>query len=191
MCGTSYGKPRGRNDAYTSRNLSEVMMATAAEYKARILSYVQGKDPVAVQRETPQVLARLVEGVPSDRLKTRPAADKWSVSELMAHFAEAEMGAFWRYRQMIEHNGCPLPSYDQELWSRLGDYPSQDPRESLQLFTLLRQANLRMFERLTPEEWQRHGVHTERGEMSVRDLAAQIAGHDLNHLMQVRGILGK
>ena len=166
-------------------------MATAADYKARILSYVEGKDPIAVQRETPQVLAELVNGVSAERLAKRPAADKWSVRELLAHFAEAEMGAFWRYRQMIEHDGCSLPSYDQELWSRLGDYPSQDPRESLQLFTLLRQANLRMFDRLTPEEWQRHGVHTERGKMSVRDLAAQLAGHDVNHLMQVRSILGK
>ena len=166
-------------------------MATAADYKARILSYVEGKDPIAVQRETPQVLAELVNGVSAERLAKRPAADKWSVGELLAHFAEAEMGAFWRYRQMIEHDGCSLPSYDQELWSRLGDYPSQDPRESLQLFTLLRQANLRMFDRLTPEEWQRHGVHTERGKMSVRDLAAQLAGHDVNHLMQVRSILGK
>jgi hypothetical protein len=48
-----------------------------------------------------------------------------------------------------------------------------------------------MFGRLTPEEWQRHGIHTERGEMSVRDLAAQIAGHDLNHLEQIRKILEK
>lgn len=164
-------------------------MATAAEYKARILSYIEGKDPMEVQRETPLLLAQLVKDVGTDRLRARPAADKWSVSELLAHFAEAEMGAFWRYRQMIEHNGCSLPSYDQELWSRLGDYPSQNPQESLQLFTLLRRANLGMFERLTPEEWERYGVHSERGHMTVRHLATQIAGHDLNHLQQVKAIL--
>src|SRR6201996_1424610 len=134
-------------------------MATAAEYKARILSYIEGKDPIAVQRETPEVLAKLIDGVPKDKLRARPAADKWSVGELLAHFAEAEMGAFWRYRQMIEYNGCPLPAYDQELWSKLGDYPSQNPQDSLQLFTLLRRANLGMFDRLTPEQWERHGVH--------------------------------
>jgi hypothetical protein len=32
-------------------------MATAAEYKARILSYVEDKDPIAVQHETPALLA--------------------------------------------------------------------------------------------------------------------------------------
>ncbi len=166
-------------------------MATAAEYKARILSYVEGKDPVAVQRETPGALAQLVRDIPDEKLRARPAADKWSVAELLAHFAEAEIGASWRYRQMIEHNGAPLPSYDQDLWYKLGDYASRDPRKSLQLFTLLREENLTMFSRLTQEQWQRHGVHAERGPMSVRDLAQQIAGHDVNHLMQVRGILGK
>ena len=77
------------------------------------------------------------------------------------------------------------------MWSTLGDYPSQDPKDSLQLFTLLRRANLGMFGRLTPEQWQRHGVHTERGEMTVRNLALQIAGHDVNHLQQVRAILAQ
>jgi hypothetical protein len=164
-------------------------MATAADYKARILSYVEGKDPIEVQRATPELLAQAIKGASDNKLRTRPAPGKWSVSELLAHFAEAEMGAFWRYRQMIEHNGCPLPSFDQELWSTLGDYPSQDPKESLQLFTLLRQANLGMFGRLTPEQWKRHGLHSERGEMTVRDLALQIAGHDVNHLTQIRAIL--
>jgi hypothetical protein len=166
-------------------------MATAAEYKERILSYVQGKDPVAVQRETPEALAQLIRDVPVEMLRKRPAADKWSVTELLAHFAEAEIGATWRYRQMIEHNGGPLSAFDQELWYRLGDYANRDPQKSLQLFTLLREENLTMFDRLSDEEWKRHGVHAERGEMSVRDLAQQIAGHDVNHVMQIKAILGK
>jgi uncharacterized damage-inducible protein DinB len=164
-------------------------MATQAEYKARILSYVEGKDPVEVQRETPIALAKLMNGVPDEKLSKRPVGNKWSVQELLAHLSEAEIGASWRYRQMIERNGCSLAPYDQELWHSLGDYASRNPTESLQLFTLLRQSNLRMFERLTPEQWKHYGVHAERGEMSVRDLALQIAGHDLNHLAQIRGIL--
>ena len=166
-------------------------MATAAEYKARILSYVEGKDPVEVQRETPAELARLIEGISAQQLRVRPAAGKWSVAELLAHFAEAEIAASWRYRQMIESDGCALASYDQELWYTLGEYAARDPRESLQLFTLLRQINVAMFGKLTPEQWQRHGIHGERGKMSVRDLVQQLAGHDVNHLIQIRGILRK
>ena len=164
-------------------------METVAEYKARITSYVQGKDPMAVQRETPRVLAQLIHGVAGDRLTKRPDPDKWSVAELLAHLADAEIGAAWRYRQMIEHNGGPLSPFDQELWHKLGNYASASPADSLELFRLLRESNLRMFDRLTPEQWERYGMHAERGKMSVRDLALQIAGHDVNHLEQVRKIL--
>ena len=164
-------------------------MSTFMEYKARILSYVEGKDPLQVQRKTPEVLADLVVSVPEKKLYERPAPDKWSVAELLAHFADAEIVSTWRYRQMIEHDGCPLPGYDQEVWHRLGDYPTRQPEDSLLLFRLLRETNLRMFAQLTPEEWERHGIHAERGRMTVADLARQIAGHDLNHLEQIKKIL--
>jgi hypothetical protein len=166
-------------------------METLADYKARILSYIEGKDPLEVQRKTPELLADMVVSVPEKQLYERPSSDKWSVGELLAHFADAEAVNTWRYRQMIEHDGAPLPGYDQELWHKLGDYPSRRPEESLMLFRLLRQANLQMFARLTPEEWQRKGIHAERGPTTVRDLVVLIAGHDLNHLAQIRKILGE
>ena len=164
-------------------------METHSQYKARILGLVEGKDPVAVQRSTAQQLADLVDGIPSAQLGERATPEKWSVTMILAHFAEAEVCSTWRYRQMIEHDGTPLPGYDQAIWEALGDYGSRSPQESLQLFRLLRQGNLQMFDRLTAEQWQRHGIHAERGRMSVRDLAVQIAGHDLNHLAQIRAIL--
>jgi hypothetical protein len=166
------------------------MNETPQQYKERILKLMQGKDAVAVQRETVARLSKLVDGVPADRLATRPTPDKWSVSEILVHLAEAEISSFWRYRQMIEHNGEDIIPFDQDLWYKLGDYPTRKPSESLELFRLLREANLRMFEKLTPEQWQKGGVHTERGPMTVADLARQIAGHDINHLAQVEKLVG-
>ena len=164
-------------------------MATAAEYKARILSYVEGKDPVEVQRQTPALLAQLTDGVAESKLYERPEASKWSVAEVVAHLADAEIGCSWRYRQMIEQSGCPLSPYDQELWNTLGDYGSRRVEESLPLFRLLRENNLRMLDRLTAEQWESFGMHAERGRMTVRDLVQQIAGHDLNHVDQIRKIV--
>jgi uncharacterized damage-inducible protein DinB len=166
-------------------------LADAEEYKARLAAYVKGKDPVAMQREAPGTLARLIEGVPSETLKRSPAPGKWSVCAILAHLAEDEVASAWRYRQMIENSGLNLASFDQNEWARLGDYDSWNPREALETFRLLREANLRMLAKLTPQEWERFGVHSERGRMTVRDLVAQMAGHDMNHIGQVRHILGR
>ena len=166
-------------------------MSTQADYTARILSYVQGKDPIAVQRQTPEQIAQLMEGKPNDMLVTRPGPERWSVAELLGHLADSEICASWRYRQMIEHSGGSLSAYDQELWNVLGNNSSRNSAESLQLFRLLRAQNVGMLERLSDEQWQRYGIHAERGQMSVRDLAQQLAGHDLNHVEQIRNILTK
>jgi uncharacterized damage-inducible protein DinB len=164
-------------------------LSAAEQYKARLAAYIEGQDPIEMQRDTPRTLARLIEGIPGEKLKQPPAPGKWSICSILAHLAEDEIASSWRYRQMLENSGTALPGFDQNEWARLGDYGSWEPREALEMFRLLRDANLRMLARLTPEEWQRFGMHTERGRMTVKDLASQMAGHDMNHIEQVRQIL--
>jgi hypothetical protein len=161
------------------------------DYQSKLQAYVQGKDALAMQSETARRIAKLVEGVPDAKLTQRPVPDKWSIVEIIAHLAEDELVTSWRYRQMIENSGCALPSFDQDQWARLGDYPSWSPAEALEMFRLLRDANVRMLRNLSCDEWDRFGVHAERGRISVRDLAQHMAGHDMNHIDQIRTILGR
>jgi hypothetical protein len=142
-----------------------------------------------MQREAPKTLAALIEGIPVDRLRTRPAPERWSIVEIIAHMAEDELTSSWRYRQMIEHNGAPLLGFDQDLWARLGRYAEWDPQDAVAMFRLLREANLRMLEKLTPEHWDRSGEHPERGSITVRELARHMAAHDINHIKQIERIL--
>ena len=166
-------------------------MVDTEQYVSRLKSYVEGHDPLAMQESAPLILAKLIEGVPEDRLRLPPAPGKWSVGEILAHLADDEIVTFWRYRQMIENDGCGLAGFDQDEWARVGANSSANPRQALQLFQLLRESNLRMLRNLTPEEWQRRGIHAERGGTSVQDLARYMAGHDANHIEQIRRILGK
>src|SRR5690349_21293970 len=127
------------------------MPETIDQYKSRILSNTEGKDPVEVQRQTPQSLLALIKGRNADSLRRNPQPGKWSVAQIIAHLSDTELAAAWRYRQMLEHNGSNIVPYDQDLWEKLGDYSNEDPIASLELFRLLRERNLKMFERLTPE----------------------------------------
>ncbi len=158
---------------------------------SRIVAYTEGKDPIAMQREVPELLAMSIAGKSDGDLRRSPAPGKWSVGEILAHLAESEIVTLWRYRQMIENSGGPLSAYDQDKWAGMGKYATRDPQESLQLFTALRKINLEMFARLTSAEWQSFGKHAERGKMTVETLAGHIAGHDRNHLEQIRKILEK
>ena len=142
-----------------------------------------------MQRGAPSTLSALIEGVP-EVLMRPPAAGKWSVGAIIAHMAEDELVTSWRYRLMIGRHGVFMPGFDQDEWARLGDYDSWKPREALDMFRLLREANLRMLARLTPEQWRSHGLHAERGRITVAGLARHMAAHDANHIGQVRRLLG-
>jgi hypothetical protein len=165
------------------------MSETPEQYKARFEGYTAGKDPIAMQREAPRTLAALIEGAAKDELRRRPAPDKWSITEIVAHLAEDEISSSWRYRQMLEHDGLKLPGFDQDLWARVGQYSAWNAQDALAMFRLLREANLRMFAQLTPEQWQRHGVHAERGRITIEQLCRHMAAHDINHIEQIRKIL--
>ena len=165
-------------------------MPDTADYLTRIRDYVQGNDPLELQKQTPVVLAELVAKASDEQLRRRPSKDKWSIGEILAHLAEDEIATAWRYRQMLEHTGLQLDGFDQDLWARKGDYSSRMPQESLELFRLLRHVNLQLLQRITPEEWECFGIHTERGRITIRALVVHMAGHDANHIEQIRRILG-
>jgi hypothetical protein len=148
-------------------------------------------DTLTAQRAAPATLAQLIAGVPDDTLHRRPAPGKWSIVEIIAHLAEDELTSTWRYRQMIEHDGVALLGFDQDLWARLGDYNSWTARDALDMFRLLRHANVMLLSRLSPAEWERSGTHAERGRITVRSLAAHMVGHDANHFAQIQRILAR
>ncbi len=100
------------------------MTETAEQYRTRLATYVEGTDPIAMQREATGTITRLIEGVADAKLKDQPTPGKWSVTEILMHLAEDELVSTWRYRQMLEHETPELAGFDQDLWARLGDYAS-------------------------------------------------------------------
>ena len=165
------------------------MNETPQEYTQRILGYVKGKPPLAVQAATAKKLERLIKGVPTAKLRKRPAPDKWSVSEIVAHLADGEIVGGFRIRFILGSPGAPIVAYDQEEWVTSGHYDKRDPRRSVALFRVLREANLALLKSLKPEQWKLCGMHSERGQESLEHIVRMFAGHDINHLQQIEKIL--
>jgi DinB superfamily len=69
---------------------------------------VEGRQPLAVQAVTAEKLENLISRVPADRLRQRPAADRWSASEIVAHLADAEIVIAFRMRLILGAPGVPI-----------------------------------------------------------------------------------
>lgn len=165
------------------------MKETPQQYTQRILSYIEGKEPLAVQAATAKRLAQLVEGVSMSELRRRPAPGKWSITEILAHLADSEIVLSWRMRVVICQNGVAMQASDQDVWSQTLNYAGKNPNVSLETFRLLRENNLRMLEALPENLWENYGMHSERGKETLAQIVRMYAGHDLNHLQQIKKIL--
>ena len=161
----------------------------ADAYKAKILGYQAGADFLALQTAAPEKLAALTGDLSAEELARRPAPDKWSIQEIAAHLADDELVGGYRMRMILSSPGTAIQAFDQDVWARTGRYASTDTKASVEMFRILRQANLTLLRSLTPAEWNLYGIHAERGAESIRDIAMYYAGHDLNHFRQIENII--
>ena len=152
---------------------------------------MQGRDPLALLALAPDALSALRAQTPAQTLSRRPAPNKWSIQEIVAHLADDELVVAYRIRLILSEPGIAIQAFDQDAWSRIGRYAHIDAQVSLALFRSLRAANIALWHSLTPEEWDRAGIHAERGHESIRDIAAYYTGQDMNHFAQIEAIVGK
>src|ERR1700683_1189744 len=187
--------PRLSREGEARRNQSKLggrtMKETPQQYTQRIIAHVGGKKTLTVQSAAPRKLERLIKSVSTAKLRKRPAPDKWSVSEILAHLAETEIVGGFRMRLILGAPGTPIAAFDQDAWVISGHYNKRDPRKSLEQFRVLREANLALLKSLTPEQWKHYGMHAERGQATIEHITRLYAGHDINHLQQIEAILAK
>jgi hypothetical protein len=165
------------------------MQETVQQYLQRLQKHLGDRDPMRVQAVTVARIEKLLQGVPRAKLRKRPAPGKWSVAEILAHLADNELVRSYRIKSILGLPGTAIAAYDQDRWAESQDYSRRDPKISLRVFRVLREADLALLKSLRPEQWKQSGIHAERGEESVESLLRIGAGHDLNHIMQIEAIL--
>jgi hypothetical protein len=164
------------------------MQETAQQYIQRILGNVEGQDAIKVQKATPGTLKKLVRGLNPKQLKWKPEPGKWSIAEILAHLADAEIVGSWRMRLIAGASGTAVQPFDQDVWASLFQYGKRDAKQSLEVFRILRENNLAMLKALPRESWDNFGMHAERGKETITHIVRMFAGHDTNHVKQIEGI---
>ncbi len=164
------------------------MQETAQQYIQRILGFVEGKEPLRVQQETPKKLQKLIKPLSKAQLTRQPEPGKWSIAQILAHLADAELVGGWRMRLILGSNGVSVQPFDQDVWAETFTYSRCDPKVSLETYRVLRENNLRMLKALPKNLWENYGMHQERGKETITHIVRMFAGHDLNHLAQVEKI---
>lgn len=140
-------------------------------------------------RSTGRDLVSLVTGADPAALRREPSPDEWSAATVVAHLADAELVYGVRLRLMVAEDRPVLIAFDEEAWAERFAEVDADPRETLGRWRTVRDSNLRLLDALVDGEWERTGVHQQKGILSVAAVVKLLAEHDRAHLDQIRAAL--
>lgn len=160
----------------------------ARRYIVAVLDLLGDADPLQVLSTTVSWCERQTDDLTVEQLARREAAGKWSIVEILQHLADSELVWGYRLRKVLAEERPELTGFDQDLWAQRLGYAAISREASLAVFGTLRDANLRLLSTLTEADLQRVGIHSERGEESVRHMMRLYAGHDLVHRNQIERV---
>lgn len=148
--------------------------------------FLDGRPLDVIAAATPNAIAEYLEVIGAHRASVPPAPGKWSAAEIVSHLADCEMVFAFRMRQTLAEDAPTIQPFDQDKWAV--HYPGIPAALALATFSALRKWNLQLIHSVMPAAAGRIVTHPERGAMTFQTLLETLAGHDLNHLAQLRRI---
>jgi hypothetical protein len=146
--------------------------------------YLDGQPLELALGGTAAQLALLLEAIGKDKSALPPAPGKWSPAEILCHLADCELVFAFRLRQTLAEDAPVIQPFDQEKWAVT--YKGVGAAQALEVFTALRGWNLLLIRGAMPGAAHRPVTHPERGAMTFTTILETMAGHDVNHLEQLR-----
>ena len=120
----------------------------------------------------------------------RGSDEAWCLLAIAVHLRNVEWATGQQIETIVQRPGARIRSVDLDDIPFEDDYAAVEIDEALGSFHHARRQTTYSLSGLMPEKWQRSGVHPYRGEIAVIDLARDLYKHDLEHLWQVRRMLG-
>ncbi|MEK6644558.1 MAG: DinB family protein [Planctomycetota bacterium] len=160
-------------------------ISKSSTYQDKLMGLLAGRDPMAVQRQTADVLDGMVRANSVADLQARPFEGKWTPTEIIGHLIDSDWVYGFRVRLIFAEDEPTILGMDQDKWVAAQRYAERDPRELMEQFRHLRDVNLGLWGMMTPSDLERCGRHNERGRESLGLMWKMHAGHDLSHIDQL------
>jgi hypothetical protein len=138
----------------------------------------------------PASLAAALKGAADETLRRKAAGGKWSMIENAAHVRDIERVYQGRFTQMAFGDRPSFWMLDNDAAAAALKYAEADPAEVVKEFRRLREDTVSLLRALPHEAWKKTGVHPEKGEMTLEQLAVRLADHGDAHLGRITTLRG-
>ena len=125
----------------------------------------------------PQRLRDAIAGMTPEQINDAPVPGKWSTRQVVCHIADFEPVYADRMKHVIaEDQPAFAGGFHQQFAEHLA-YDQRDIEEELTLIAVVRNQMARILRTLPPEAFERTGIHSVEGPMTLRTLLERITNH--------------
>jgi uncharacterized damage-inducible protein DinB len=130
----------------------------------------------------PELLRRAVAGMTADELDAAPVPGKWSTRQVVAHVADFEPIYADRMKRVIAEERPTLFGGDPDVFAARLAYAERNVDEELEFIAIVRRHVGTILRAVTPDNFQRCGIHSESGPLSLETLLRTITKHIPHHV---------
>lgn len=134
-------------------------------------------------RDGYRVVIKALNGITEEELD-RSATGDWTPRQIAHHLADSEMESATRIRRLLAMREPTILGYDEKAFASLATDRPIGP--SLEAMRWARESTSQLLERMTEDDWNRVGRHTESGRYGAEDWLRIYAAHAHDHADQIR-----
>ena len=148
----------------------------------------EGLDCLDLLEETPGTLRGLMRELSHEDAEWKPAPDRFSVAEVLAHLSHSE-GHCYRMRidRFLSEEMPEFEGDDAQMYLDL--YRDADAEDSFDHFEEQRDNNVEFLRTLPRAAGERRAMHQEAGEITLQQMLHEWAMHDLGHIRQIAELI--
>jgi len=150
-------------------------------------------DVIQILRRTPDTLRTMLDGLPDAWGRCNEGPDTWSPFDVVGHLIHGEKTDWVPRAQAILEHGESQGFEPFDRFAQFADSKGKSLGKLLDEFAALRAKNLEIIDslHLTDDELERTGLHPEFGRVTLAQLLATWAVHDMGHIVQISRTMAK
>jgi uncharacterized damage-inducible protein DinB len=148
-------------------------------------------EAVAVLTRTPATLDAMLRGLPNSWVRCNEGKDSWSAFDIVGHLIVGERTDWMPRVRIILEKGEARPFDPFDRFAQLKETQDKSLEQLLDEFARLRRENLAALQQLNLEagDFKRRGRHPALGVVTLSELLATWAVHDLTHMHQISRVM--
>ncbi|MCB0520845.1 MAG: DinB family protein [Lewinellaceae bacterium] len=146
-----------------------------------------------ILERTPKVLSEMLKGLSDAWTTQHEGPGSWSPYDVIGHLIHGEKTDWIPRMDIMMNHGTAIPFVPFDRFAQFKESEGKTLDLLLEEFTRLRQDNLRILKntQLDQVALGRKGTHPALGEVTLQQLLATWAAHDLGHIVQIARVMAK